>query len=160
MPLVRRWLRAGVSLAKLRSSVGVQDVSELAGRLKSPVVGSVTVKLQVIVKQGSDELLKHQDLMREVNQRAQGVRSSILVSRHRHATNAEGPRRRGHGDYGTSGKQCLHSRARPSTEASSMAQGCGSETMPVDHSAYCGDHLGVALGAEFAHGGAGSHRLP
>ena len=78
VPLVRRWLRAGISSSNLRSSVRIQDITELTGGLKSPVVGAVTVSLQVIVKQGSDELITHEQLMNEINRRAKSSSSREL----------------------------------------------------------------------------------
>ena len=75
VPLVRRWLTGGVSLPNLSSSVRVEEVTELAGGLKSPVVGVVTASVRAVVKQGSAELVSHGLLMNEVNE---GLRQELL----------------------------------------------------------------------------------
>ncbi len=78
VPLVRNWLEKGISTTNLRSSVRIQDITELAGGLKSPVVGVVNVSVQVIIKQGSDELIDHQRMMNIVNDKAAKSKSSKL----------------------------------------------------------------------------------
>jgi hypothetical protein len=80
VPIVRRWLQSGVSSENLRSSVRIQEINELAGGLKAPAVGAVNVSVQVIVKQGSSELLQHQQLMNEVNKRFVSTRNSSTNS--------------------------------------------------------------------------------
>ncbi len=78
VPIVRQWLKGGVSAENLRSSVRIQEISELAGGLKAPAVGAVSVSVQVIIKQGSNELLWHKLMMNEVNRRAAARKSRNL----------------------------------------------------------------------------------